>query len=193
MTSGVAPETPAKQRLFLAVAIPDDVRMALVAHLDEALEGRPVPGRPVPPANWHITLRFLGYVYDDARDRLLHAVDEADLGAPFRLRFGGLGAFPRPARATVLWLGISDGAQEVMDLAAVVEETSVAAGWFMEERPFHPHLTLSRIRPHQDVRATIEKVPDFGVGFGVDQVVLFRSHLGRGPARYEPVERFPLG
>ncbi len=183
---------PEKQRLFLAVAIPDEVRMALVDHLAEALAGRPVPGKPVPPQNWHITLRFLGYVYEDGRDRLLHAIDEADLGPAFRLRFGALGAFPRPARATVLWLGLASGAEEIGELAAVVEEACVAAGWFMEERPFHPHLTLSRIRPHQDVQPTVDRVPPFDVGFDVDDVVLYRSFLGRGPARYEPTERFPL-
>jgi 2'-5' RNA ligase len=26
----------------------------------------------------------------------------------------------------------------------------------------------------------------------VDEVTLFRSHLGRGPARYEVVDRYPL-
>ena len=182
-----------KQRLFLAVAIPDEVRHALAAHLGDALGGRPVPGKPVPPQNWHITLRFLAYTYRDQRDRLLHALDEAELGKGFTLGFGGLGAFPRPARATVLWLGIGQGEQELVDLAAVVEEACVDAGWFMEERPFHPHLTLSRIRPHQDVHAVIEEVPDFPMRIDVAEVVLYRSHLGgRGPARYEVTERFPL-
>ena len=179
-----------KQRLFLAVAIPDGVRHALAAHLRDV----ELPGKVVPPQNWHITLRFLAYTYQDERDRLLHALDEADLGAAFTLGFGGLGAFPRASRAAVLWLAIGAGAAEVVDLAAVVEEACVDAGWFMEERPFHPHLTLSRIRPQQDVRAVIEAVPGFPMRIDVDEIVLYRSHLGgRGPARYEATERFPLG
>jgi 2'-5' RNA ligase len=35
-------------------------------------------------------------------------------------------------------------------------------------------------------------VPAFPGRLDVAEVVLFRSHLGRGGARYEPVERFPL-
>ncbi len=182
-----------KQRLFLAVAITDEVRHALAAHLTDALAGKPVPGRPVPPPNWHITLRFLGYTYDEERDRLFNALDEADFGTGFTLGFGGLGAFPRPARATVLWLGIERGSAEVEALGAVAEEAAVAAGWMMEERPFHPHLTLSRIRPHQDVTPVIDRVPPLRMAMAVDQVVVYRSHLGGGkPARYEPVEVFPL-
>ncbi len=182
-----------KQRLFLAVAITDDVRHVLAAHLTEALAGKPVPGRPVPPPNWHVTLRFLGSTYEDDCDRLSHALDEADFGGPFTVGFGGLGAFPRPARATVLWLAIERGGDEVESLAAVAEEAAVAAGWMMEERPFHPHLTLSRIRPHQDVTAVIERVPPLRMAMPVDDVVLYRSHLGGGkPARYEPIEHFAL-
>ncbi len=182
-----------KQRLFLAVAIPDDVRHALAAHLGAALDGKPVPGMPVPPANWHVTLRFLGATYEDERDRLCHGLDEADFGPPFGVRFGGLGAFPRPARATVLWLGFSRGDDRLSGLAAVAEEAAVAAGWMMEERPFHPHLTLSRIRPHQDVRPVVERVPPLPRSMEVEAVVLYRSHLGGSkPARYEPVEVFEL-
>ncbi len=183
-----------KQRLFLAVALSDEVRQALAAHLDDALGGAPIPGRPVPPSNWHITLRFLAYTYEDQRERLLHAIDEADLGARFTLGFDALGAFPRPGRATVLWLGVGAGGDELVDLAAVVEEACVDAGWLIEERPFHPHLTLSRIRPHQDVAALLDQVPAFPMRQAVEEVVLYRSHLGgRGPARYEPTERFRLG
>ncbi len=182
-----------KQRLFLAVEVTDEVRHALAAHLADALGGSPVPGRPVPPPNWHVTLRFLGYTYDEERDRLLHALDEAEFGGPFTVGFGGLGAFPRPQRATVLWLGIERGGGEVEALAAVAEEAAVAAGWMMEERPFHPHLTLSRIRPHQDVTPVIERVPPLRMTMPVDDVVLYRSHLGGGkPARYEALERCAL-
>jgi hypothetical protein len=33
---------------------------------------------------------------------------------------------------------------------------------------------------------------NLAVRMPVNEVVLFRSHLGRGPARYEAVARFPL-
>lgn len=181
-----------KLRLFVAVALADEVRHGLAAHLGDALDGRPLPGRPVPPDNWHITLRFLGYATEDVRDVVTAALDEAEAGGPFRLRFGGLGAFPRPARATVLWLGIEEGAERLGEVAAAVEEAVVGCGFLQEERPFHAHLTLSRIRPHQDVRPTIDRVPPFPLRQPVTEFVLFRSTLGGGPARYEPVERFPL-
>ena len=179
-------------RLFVAVPLTDETRAGLAAHLLEATGNRPLPGKPVPPPNWHITMRFLGPTDDVAFERLLAALGEADLGAPFSISFGGLGAFPRPARATVLWLAIERGADRLESLAERAEEAAQQAGFAPEDRPFHPHLTLSRIRPHQDVRPLLEDVDPFRRSLPVDRLVVYRSHLGRGGARYEELESIAL-
>ena len=67
-----------------------------------------------------------------------------------------------------------------------------AAGFPPEDRPYRSHLTLSRIRPDQDVTAVLDAVPPLGLAMPVDRVVLYRSHLGPGGPRYEEVEAFPL-
>ena len=179
-------------RLFVAAPLPDDVRHGLSTLIRRAAPGG-LPGRIVPPANWHFTLRFLGDVDDLGRDRLLKELDVAGLGDPFVVGWGGLGAFPRPGRATVLWIGADRGAADLGRLAADVEEAVVAAGFPQEERPFRSHLTLSRIRPHQDVSRLLETAGSFDLAMTVDRVVVYRSHLGRGGARYEEIEEFPLG
>ncbi len=62
-----------------------------------------------------------------------------------------------------------------------------------DDRRFAPHLTLSRLRPPQDVRPLLEGVPPLGVRQMVTRVVMYRSHLGgRRPARYEELESFLL-
>ncbi|HZJ48647.1 MAG TPA: 2'-5' RNA ligase family protein, partial [Acidimicrobiia bacterium] len=82
------------ERLFLAVALSDDVRHGLAAFLvDETMR---LPGRPTPPDNWHLTLRFLGATDAPARDRILEFLDDHLVVEPFTLGFGTLGAFPKP-------------------------------------------------------------------------------------------------
>ena len=181
-----------EERLFLGVELPGDARERLAAHLRDGLGGRALPGRAVAPASWHLTLRFLGGTPPARRAAVVAALRAADPGAAFTLGFGALGAFPRPARATVLWLGVEEGAERLGGLAAAAEAAARAAGFPAEERPFSAHLTLSRIRPAQDVRPLLERVPAFRERIRVDAVVLFRSHLGPAGARYEAVERFPL-
>ncbi len=178
-------------RLFVAAPLTEEVRYQMMHLLVDAI-ALPLPGRAVRPENWHLTLRFLGEVDEVARDRVTAALDEADLGPPFPVRWGGIGAFPRARRATVLWIGLERGAVESARLGEVVEEAVQAAGFPPEERPFRSHLTLSRIRPHQDVAVLLETVPPLGINMTVDRVVLYESHLGRGGARYEEIESFPL-
>lgn len=179
-------------RLFLGVALSDDVRHALASFVEDHTDHRPLPGRPVDPENWHVTLRFLGRTEPVRRDLVLAAVDQDLAQTPFTLGFAGLGAFPRPVRATVLWLGIERGAEELEALGARCEAAAQAAGFSAEDRPFHPHVTLSRIRPWQDVTPSIEAFPRFPATQTVDAITLFRSILGRGGARYEVVDSVPL-
>ncbi len=178
-------------RLFLAVPLTDDARHRIAHLLDERLP-RGIPGRSVRPGNWHVTLRFFGDVDHLRHDRIAAALDQADLGSAFVVRWDRLGAFPRPQRATVLWLGVDRGDTELCVLAAAVEGALEAAGEPPEDRPFRAHLTLSRIRPFQDVRAVIEAAGAVAVAMPVGRVVLYRSHLGAGGARYEEIEEFPF-
>jgi len=180
------------ERLFLAVELDDETRHALAARLDPFLAGGALPGRPVPIENWHVTLRFLGDTSAVQRDLALERLTRHHLGRPFRVRFGALGAFPDPHRAAVVWLAVAGGAEDLVDLAAAAEDASQGVGFSPEDRPFHPHLTLSRVRPPENVTPLIEAVPSTGVSMTVDAVVLYRSILSDGPARYEVVERIPL-
>ena len=182
----------AGERLFLAVALNDDVRHAIAAHLDGSLEGRRLPGRRVPPENWHITLRFLGPMNAVARDRVLAYLDEHLAVEPFSVVFSGLGGFPRESKASVLWLGAGGEVSQLATAATVCEEAAVAVGLEPEGRPFHPHLTLARVRPPADVRPLVDLVEPARVKLAVDAVTLYRSVLGSGPARYEVIDRIEL-
>jgi 2'-5' RNA ligase len=96
---------------------------------------------------------------------------------------GGLGAFPSRGRARVLWYGVGDPEGRLGRLARAVR---AAVGLPPEDR-FRGHLTLARARDRlgTDARGLLDNVPAPAVRLAVEQLILFRSHLGRGPARYE--------
>ena len=158
----------------------------------ERLERVEIPGVVVPVENLHLTFRFVGDIDPVSFDRLLAALSESTLPAPFRIQLGGLGAFPKARRASVLWLDLFDPAGGLGEIHAAVEDSCEEAGLGREDRPFRPHVTLSRIRPPVDVRSLIDSTPAVDLSSAVDELVVLRSHLGRGVPRYEPVERFPL-
>lgn len=175
-------------KVFVGVDLPLESRLALVSSLADV----GIPGKPSPPQNWHITLRYIGTMDDVSLDRLLAGIDEADLGEPFTLRASGLGAFPKPARATVLWVGLGHGSDRLESLSESVQDVVDGIGLGREERPFMGHITLARIRPPVDVLSLIAGVEVPPVPIPVDEVTVFESIQIPGGTEYRPIERFPL-
>jgi RNA 2',3'-cyclic 3'-phosphodiesterase len=164
-----------------------DAREAIVRALPKSL-----PGKPVAPGKWHFTLRFLGATNPDARDQIIASLSSAKLGPGFQVRFGVLGTFPTPRRARILWLGVTRGSDRMSALAAMAEDAARKAGFAAEGKRFTPHLTLSRIDPPQNVTALLAQKHSYDIEMSVSQLVLYRSRLGGGPARYEEVVKFDL-
>ncbi len=141
--------------------------------------------------NWHITLRYLGPVGEVTYERFLGGLAVLGESEPFTISLGGIGAFPNSRRATVLWVGVDKGAGELASLAEIAEDAAQGAGMPAEDRPFRPHLTLSRVRPPVDVTSLVGKSAP--ARWHVDRVLILQTvSVGRG-VRYEPLESFPLG
>lgn len=173
-------------RVFAAVPIPEETRLALA----DRLAPMQIPGRVAPPENWHITIRFLGTVDQVTYERFLHGLSTVGAVARFKAGLDGLGAFPNPRRATVVWVGIDPGVEQLSLLNELAEEAAVGAGLEPEERPFRPHLTLSRVRPPEDVRRLIGE--ELSLGWAAERVVVYRSRPGGRGVRYEPLESVSL-
>jgi 2'-5' RNA ligase len=60
---------------------------------------------------------------------------------------------------------------------------------------FRGHLTLGRARDRfgTDASALLDRADGPVSRLEVDRLVLYRSHLGRDPARYEALSSAPLG
>ncbi|HET9636404.1 MAG TPA: RNA 2',3'-cyclic phosphodiesterase [Gemmatimonadaceae bacterium] len=175
------------ERLFIGVPLTDEARQGLQKVLP-----RNLPGKLIPPPNWHFTLRFLGPTLPSARDDIIARLKTATCGSAFTIRFAELGAFPLPRRARILWVGVDEGVERLSQLGAIAEAAARSAGFPAEEKEFRPHLTLSRIEPPSSVKTLLSTNMKVGLRMPVTSVVLYRSRLGGGPARYEEVERFEL-
>ena len=177
---------------FAAIDLDDTVRHDLAAALHAASTGRRMPGKLVPPENWHLTVRFLGDIEDEVVDRFAHAYEEALDAAPSHVTCAGLGAFPSLATARVLYADVGDTDQVLPLLATQAETAAERIGLEPEGRPYRPHLTLSRLRPKQDVQAFVRAFGDFSVRIPVDAVTIFRSERTAGGLRYRVMHRLPI-
>ena len=180
-----------ERRLFLAATLDDDTRHALATFVS-APEMPNIPGRRVPPPNWHLTLRFLGRSTAVQQDLVLATLQEEVESGPFEIGFGSLGTFPYPSKATVVWLAVDHGGELLVELAVECERAAVRAGYDPEERPYHPHLSLARVRPPQDLTDLVDEFPPFPGRLRIESVVLYESITSSSGARYTELDRVPL-
>ncbi len=187
-------------RLFIAVALPAATIQSCQAVIADARAHSPERGiRWVRTENLHITLRFLGEtppaIVEPVADALRAAVTSL---APFEVRLAGAGAFPADRRPRTLWIGIERGADELGAMAGMLQRSLASLGWPVEDRPFRPHLTIARTDAASGgdgtraADAMVAAASGWQAGFTAVAATLFRSHLGAGPPRYEPIVEAPL-
>lgn len=187
-------------RLFIAVPLSTPSRDACRSLLESVNGHREAwAARWVGTDSLHLTLRFLGATPSERVPEIREALTDALAGRQaFAVRLGGGGAFPAAGKVRVLWLGIVEGADALGAMAAAIDERLAARGWTSEQRPFRPHLTVARTDAtsiadgHAAARLLAAAAETWSTAFEADRVVLYRSHLGRGPAQYEALEEVGL-
>ena len=194
------PDDPARPRLFFAVPIPDPARR-LVAEVMARVQASVGDGRAkirwVRVDGLHLTLRFLGQTPHERVAGLARMLDA--LGAAtssFPVTIARAGAFPNPSRPRTLWLGIERGAAELAKLAVDLEAGVAVDGQPLATKPFAPHLTIARTDGLRAAGAAAtalrEAAESLEATFTAERVVLFQSHLGKGPASYEALHEATL-
>ena len=148
----------AGKRLFFGIRVSVQTANALAGAAETLARRARDAGHDVhwvPPTNYHLTLKYLGWTRHETIDALRDAVTEAIAGATrFSFRTARLGAFPSLDTALVVWAGI-DPSPAVVELNAKIEAATVAFGYPPESRPFVPHVTLGRLRETRPLKEVV--------------------------------------
>lgn len=183
-------------RLFLAIALSDDVRAEIVA-VQGRLKATGAAVRWSPPEQFHLTVKFLGDV-DDALLTDIESYSEWLAGEclAFRFRVRGVSVFPkRGPEIRTLWMGLSDGADGWKALAVKAQEAFLPFG-VPQEQGLVPHITLGRVKSPDGMDAlkaaiAAEAQTDCGEQ-AAEELVLVQSTLDPLGAIHRDVNRWPL-
>lgn len=187
------PREPGK-RLFAGIRVSVPTANNL-AHAAETLARRArdagLDVRWVAPANYHVTLKFLGWTREAAIGAVRDALVDAVAGTPrMTLRTTRLGAFPSLERANVLWAGVEEQSGALAQLAGRIETACAALGFRAEPRAFHAHVTLGRLRETRAVREVVLPVAEQMFGdTRADAVTLFESETKSTGSVYRELYR----
>jgi 2'-5' RNA ligase len=186
-------------RLFVAIPVPENIRAgmaAVQAGLRQAMRGAQV--RWTPPAQFHLTLSFLGNVAAARIPDLTAAISAACAGhSPLLLRAGGIGFFPQAREPRVVWLGVTDDTPALEALwGDLLKATRPFAEKTEEDKNFQAHITLGRIKfigpaARLALAAAAEQANRTSAGEWLATAAhLMRSELGESGVRHSGLAEF---
>jgi RNA 2',3'-cyclic 3'-phosphodiesterase len=185
-----------RQRLFVALDLPEKLRAGLAAWGEEELVDPQL--RATRPESLHITLAFLGGRDTREGREVVETMRFCDVPAPL-LKLEDPIQLPRRGRASLFALPAPSPA--TTDLRQELVGALVRAGLHLpDKRDFWPHVTVARVRPEgrgSRRPAVVARRPgDLPDGLkkpfiGV-RMTLYRSELQSGGSRYVPLAQVEL-
>jgi len=182
--------------MFVAADVPVPVKDQLLERTTP-YHARIPGGRWTQPSSWHVTLKFLGWVWPRLESTVREAVADvaSRTGPPFQASLTQVGVFPNPNRARVLWAGLADEPSGRFQQIVTVLDDSLQEHFEPEQREYTPHLTLARLVPPRRLDEFVPGLVGTDVSsdpFPIEELVLYRSHLSPKGVTYEPLVRAPL-
>ena len=120
---------------------------AMLTQLMSSCKEADIDVRWVPPPNIHVTLRFLGQITEPMSHAVRDMLEPIVTKTPaFDLECKRLGAFPDTRKPRVIFAELGEGSGILSDLYTAVYERLLTAGFSFEDKPFHPHVTIGRVK-----------------------------------------------
>jgi 2'-5' RNA ligase len=147
----------------------------------------------VPASNLHLTLKFLGSINEELVEGVAGACRRvAARHRPIEATAVGLGAFPTAQKPSVLWVGV-DAGPALAALQRDVEAAMVELGFEKEERAYHPHVTVGRVKESRGSAADLWKSEAQLGSSQLTEIIVYESRTRSAGAEYVARARVPLG
>jgi 2'-5' RNA ligase len=90
-----------------------------------------------------------------------------------------------------LWVGLKDTKQKLNRMATSLEKALQKMGFEKDQRTFHPHITIGRVRSSKNISDLSRSMPDCHASGNLTQTIsgitLFKSTLNQDGPTYEPL------
>lgn len=183
-------------RTFIAIDVEDKIKKKLSFHVEQ-FQRLSQGVKWVSEEGMHLTLKFLGEIEVSRANKVENVLRTVcSQCKPFPLVLKGTGYFPQDRRyPRVLWIGVEEQ-QNLMVLQEKIEIELEKEGFPREERKFHPHLTMGRVKFPSGIHRILEelerlKSENFGA-MVVKKITFFQSLLKPSGAEYKIISEFEL-
>jgi 2'-5' RNA ligase len=172
-------------------------------HVQSAISSILLPLKPDAPAirweeqkKFHVTMKFLGNVMPEQLHQLRLFLDETIRSIHrFEIQLATIGCFPAVHSPKVVWIGSSeDKNTPIVDCFNAVERACISAGFKKEERSFHPHITVGRVKGKisENLIKKIENTTFEPLQFLCTELLIMKSDLSPSGSAYSQLSSIPL-
>jgi len=182
-------------RTFIALDTPDTIRNDMLA-LQKTLRESDADVRWEPKEKFHATIKFLGDTDEKRLPEIAAAIAESvRQSKPFEITYAGLGCFPDAKRPRVIWVGCMNEDGTLETLKNFLDRDLHPFGFEREERKFHPHITLGRVKSNkrlEDLTPLLQNLTFQPQSVHCREVLLMKSVLKPTGSEYRLLQKFSL-
>lgn len=186
-------------RCFISIELDEPVKKS-ITEATALLKTGKVDVNWVAEEKLHLTLKFLGDTDEGLISRIKgELVRVSSAHTAFNIKVYGAGVLPDIKRPRVIFIGLDikvDLADSLKRLQGDIEEAMAGLGFKKEDRLFHPHLTIGRVKSPKGKEQLLKMIEtlkdrDFGIIY-VKKISLMKSELKQKGAQYTIMDKFDL-
>ncbi len=144
-------------RAFLALPADDHV-VQRIGNVQRALQDAHADVRWESLDKVHITLKFLGETSHETLIKLAEQLESILRSFhPFEITYVGVGVFPSSSHPRIIWVGTEPN-DLLISMQTSIENSCQVLGFKKEDRPFHPHVTIGRVKSGRNIHRLTDKL-----------------------------------
>jgi 2'-5' RNA ligase len=149
-----------------------------------------------PSEKFHATIKFLGDVEERNLPRIIAKIEQSVSTVPHcTVSYEGIGTFPDKEHPRVIWIGCENPDGNLLKLKSNLDAALHPLGFPIEERVFHPHITLGRVKSGiriKDLLSMLENLTFEPRSAKVERIVVMKSTLKPQGSEYSVLTTIPL-
>jgi 2'-5' RNA ligase len=182
-------------RLFIAIETPPEIKPKIAAIRDQ-LRTSNADVKWEPDEKLHATMKFLGNTNEDLLPDFVSYIEGVGRDtAALLVKYAGLGCFPNRRMPRIIWVGIEDIKGNLAPLQHEIESGFTRFGFEEDERAFHPHVTLGRVKSTKRLDSLLrmmESITFESQTVEIREVALIKSELKPSGSLYTTLKTIPL-
>jgi 2'-5' RNA ligase len=182
-------------RTFIAFDTPDHIRNEMKILQDELKKSRAdVKWEPID--KFHATIKFLGNIEEALLPKVLSTCEQSlTTCSSFGIAYQSLGCFPNKKNPRVIWIGCDNPDGKLLQIKNTLDKALFPLGFEIEDRPFHPHITLGRIKipkGFSDLLPMLENLTFHRYEAVIEEIIVLKSILKPEGSSYSIIKTIRL-